>query len=176
MNRLNVHLSIPASPEGNSNPWVHTLSIPVESLMPLSLRPFKLLRYICYAILAARGELSLSQEAVSPPFPYDSPTVDITDIPPEGVLDIYYHLNADEQPFPLDPQLECLTVSTSDSQVNLRRANFRETIVARDGTCVVTGHDVTVCAAAHLIAVSKGDDVRAIHFIRAACQLITFFC
>jgi len=166
MNCLNVHLSIPASPEGNSNAWVHALTIPVESLMPLSLRPFKLLRYICYAILAAHGELSLSQETVSPSFPYDSPTVDITEIPPEGVLNIYYHVNADEQTFPLDPQLECLTAfHTSDSLVSLRQVDFRNMIGARDGTCVVTGHEMMFCDAVHLITVSMGDDVCVIYFI-----------
>jgi len=107
MNLIDVHLSMPVSPDNSTSVWVHTLSIPVESFMPLSLRPFKLLRYICYTLLAAHRELSLSHDLEHPPspFPYEAATINIVDIPPNGVLDIYYHIDEGEQShiFPLDP-------------------------------------------------------------------------
>jgi len=128
--------------------------------------------------VAAHGELSLSQDpkpAAVPPFPYDSPTVNIIEIPADGtILNIYYHVDVDEQPhiFPLDPRLEYLTVTTSDSQlpVSLRQADFKDMISKRDGDiCVATGQERSFCKVAHLIEVSKGDNVCAVHFVQTTC-------
>jgi hypothetical protein len=65
----------------------------------------------------------------------------------------------------LDPprlvDVDALDDRTSDaSELSDRRADFRDRIVDRDGTCVNTGEQVGHCTACHIIPHSKGDNVR----------------
>jgi hypothetical protein len=143
--------------------WVHCLHIPAQHLTSLSLRPFKLLRYMCFSIVAARGHLSLSKEHPDS-VPYDSLSIDI---PPDGTLDIYYHLEVDQEPyvFPINPTTTFSSrtssaASSSDSQL----CNFRAGVATRDHTCVIW-HDfdpnasLSSCDVAHLVGCTKGDEV-----------------
>jgi hypothetical protein len=65
----------------------------------------------------------------------------------------------------LDPprlvDVDAIDDRTSDaSELSDRRADFRDRIVDRDGTCVSTGEQVELCIACHIIPHSKGDNVR----------------
>jgi len=48
---VNVFVSLP------NDGWVHALSIPLEEIWRLSLRPLKWLRYATFAVLGAKGHL-----------------------------------------------------------------------------------------------------------------------
>ena len=51
---------------------------------------------------------------------------------------------------------------TSDlSVLTVRRADFRERLINRDRTCVISGEPVHNCTACHIIPHSKGNDVRS---------------
>ena len=57
---------------------------------------------------------------------------------------------------------------TSDaSALSERRRDFRERIIARDGTCVITGDLADNCTACHILPHSKGDDVRLYDFFQS---------
>jgi len=65
----------------------------------------------------------------------------------------------------LDPprlvDVDAIDDRTSDaSELSDRRADFRDRIVDRDGTCVSTGEQAELCIACHIIPHSKGDNVR----------------
>jgi hypothetical protein len=156
---IDVHLFLPVSPTNRDDmEWVHYLHLPVQLLIPLSLRPFKFLRYMCFSIVASRGHLSFSKEHLDP-VPYDSPSIDILT---DGTLNIYYHLDADQQPyvFPINPTSAPNTptssvCSSNDSQI----INFRVGVANRDDTCVGTDAPGHLCEVAHLIGITKGDEV-----------------
>jgi hypothetical protein len=50
---------------------------------------------------------------------------------------------------------------TSDaSSLSTRRANFRQDVLDRDETCVLTSTSARLCQACHIIPHAKGDEVR----------------
>ena len=46
------------------------------------------------------------------------------------------------------------------SEVSDYRADFRDRIIERDGTCVCTDEEAEHCVACHILPHSKGDNVR----------------
>jgi hypothetical protein len=50
-------------------------------------------------------------------------------------------------------------VTMSSATETQRPRSFREKIVQRDGSCVITGQQLELCDAAHLIPRGKGDEV-----------------
>jgi hypothetical protein len=57
--------------------------------------------------------------------------------------------------------IDALNVSTSSaSELSDRRANFRDRIIDRDGTCVCTGEEAIFCDASHIVPQCKGSNVR----------------
>ena len=50
--------------------------------------------------------------------------------------------------------------TSASSDLSTRRADFRDRIIARDGTCVSTGQLPQFCVACHIIPHSKGNNVR----------------
>jgi hypothetical protein len=50
-------------------------------------------------------------------------------------------------------------VTTSSATAAQHSGSFREKIVQRDGSCIITGEKVELCDAAHLIPGGKGDEV-----------------
>jgi hypothetical protein len=155
---IDVHLSLPVSPTNRDMEWIHVLHIPARQLLPLSLRPFKLLRYMCFSIVAARGHLSFSKKRPHS-VPYDSLSIDV---PPDGTLNVYYHLDANQQPyvFPINPTTAPNTPTSSVcSSNNSELIKFRTGVADRDGTCVTCDLETCLCEVVHLIGVSKGDKV-----------------
>ena len=49
--------------------------------------------------------------------------------------------------------------TSNASQLTERRADFRQRVIERDGTCVMTGDLIHNCNACHIIPHVKGDDV-----------------
>ena len=146
----------------NGSSQVPFLSVPLNDLQRLSIRPLKWLRFATFAVCGARGDLSLSP---------GGPTVnyDATEIG-----ESYYYTHSGETY--LVCHLLGVTIYiigqfafvdynalneriTSSSQTQ-RRSNFRRDVLERDGMfCVFTGETQDVCDAAHIIPRSKGDEV-----------------
>ncbi|KAH8994522.1 hypothetical protein EDB92DRAFT_1943833 [Lactarius akahatsu] len=121
------------------------LSIPLDDVQRLSIRPFKWLRYVLYSICGARGDLYA--RLGDPPVDYDSTEL------------------ADHLIYFYEPSGHCIFIDheglndrlTSTDQTP-RRENFRKEILARDKEfCVVTREPANDCDAAHLIPRSKTD-------------------
>ncbi|KAH9172519.1 hypothetical protein EDB89DRAFT_1851085 [Lactarius sanguifluus] len=122
------------------------LSIPLDDVQRLSIRPFKWLRYVMYCICGARGDLSASQGG--PPVDYDSTKL---------ADDVIYFYEPSGQCIFVD--YECLNDSMTSTNQTPRRDNFRREIMARDGSfCVITRDVERSCDAAHIIPRSKGDE------------------
>jgi hypothetical protein len=63
---------------------------------------------------------------------------------------------------------------TSDaSDLTSRRADFRQGVIARDSTCVITGQPPNLCDACHIVPHSKGNNVRPLKFYDLA--MFSFF-
>jgi len=62
---------------------------------------------------------------------------------------------------PLYVDVKALEDRTSDALGATSTAAFRDSLIARDGTCVMTGEVARNCTACHILPHSKGDDVRS---------------
>ncbi|KAH9025432.1 hypothetical protein EDB85DRAFT_1893856 [Lactarius pseudohatsudake] len=122
------------------------LSIPLEDVQRLSVRPFKWMRFVMFSICGARGELSAIP---------DGPTVNYNTT--ELVDTTYYYKPLGDFIFVdlhgLNDQKMSATDQTKCS------SDFRMKVMARDKSCVITQEPPDDCDAAHLIPQSKGDDV-----------------
>ena len=68
------------------------------------------------------------------------------------------------EPFLLDPDL--MDDRTSDaSTMSTDRANFRQRVIDRDGTCLMTGTGARYCQACHIIPHAKGHQVCSEYFL-----------
>jgi hypothetical protein len=122
------------------NVYHPALSIPVDACQHFSVHPLTWLRYLGFTISGNEGHVSTLP---------DGPEVDHlqANIPPGN----YYYVSQDL--YLLDPDL--MDDRTSDaSDISSSRGNFRDRVVARDGTCVMTG--ATGFQACHIIPHAKG--------------------
>jgi hypothetical protein len=139
------------------------LSIPNRDVQRLAIRPSKWLRFVMFCICGAHGKLhAMSDDSVVD----DNSTTLSNDIywyEPQGKVFFVRSLSQ-----PQTPSLEefifvdyhGLNERITTSTLTLRRHNFRDEIVVRDGPfCVITGVDSGLCDAAHLIPKSKGNEV-----------------
>ncbi|KAH9050889.1 hypothetical protein EDB83DRAFT_1346785 [Lactarius deliciosus] len=124
---------------------VSFLSIPLADVQRLAIRPFKWLRYVMYSICGAHGDLYATLDG--PPVDYDSTRL-VNDA-------IYYY----------KPSGKCVFVDYKDLHDQVTTTSqtdgcydFRQDIVRRDESCVITKEFEGICDAAHLISWSKGDE------------------
>lgn len=68
---------------------------------------------------------------------------------------------SEEEPRVLD--IRFIDDQITDSDVSENRAGFRDEVIARDRTCIVTAAPVEYCDACHYCPHSKGSEVR--HFV-----------
>ena len=146
--------------DGTKHPF---LSIPNCDVQRLAIRPLKWLRFVMFCICGARGQLhALSDDSA---VDYNSTTLsnDIYWYKPQGKVFFVRSLSQ-----PQTPSLENLIFvdykglneRMTTTTLTLRRHNFRNEILVRDGNyCVITGETSEDCDAAHLIPKSKGDEV-----------------
>ena len=111
------------------------------------------------AILGVEGHLSNAEDD-NTPVDYD------LELLPTQSIALYYHTPIEQKrrQFPVDPELSKTRIGTSSSQTS-RQENFRDDIISRDGSCVLTGGNALDCDATHLLPHSKGNDV---------CPLLSF--
>ncbi|KAH9174872.1 hypothetical protein EDB89DRAFT_1948327 [Lactarius sanguifluus] len=121
------------------------LSIPLADVQRLAIRPFKWLRYVMYSICGARGDLYATLDG--PPVDYDS-TALANDA-------IYYYKPSGECVFVDYKDLHDQITSTSQTD---DRYDFRQDVMRRDKSCVITKEHEQICDAAHLISWNKGDE------------------
>ncbi|KDQ56787.1 hypothetical protein JAAARDRAFT_301400 [Jaapia argillacea MUCL 33604] len=138
-----------------NDPPVLALSIPLNDIQRLSLRPLKWLRYITFAVCGARGDLSTTPD--SPAVDYDS----VHHLDP--VAEAYYY--TPQETYRLIDHSGLNERITSSAQTT-RRSRFREDIMGRDGSrCVFTREIPLLCDATHIIPSCKGDE-----YIQAVLQ------
>ncbi|KAG1879122.1 hypothetical protein F4604DRAFT_1753160 [Suillus subluteus] len=146
-----IHLSLPKLQDDPNLQWVPSFRVLVARILPWSLHPYALIRYMCFATTGARGELSLSSQYPVNPVAYNSPT--LSDDTPD--LHVYYHVQEDQRPytFPINP---IRPIDGRDTPTPTEK--FKNGVTERDGgTCIVNHLRSDLCEAAHLIDVNKGN-------------------
>ncbi|KAH7886539.1 hypothetical protein F5I97DRAFT_1003754 [Phlebopus sp. FC_14] len=128
----------------NQNTWIHALQIPYSDIQRLCLRPLKWLRFVAFTISGAHGDLSETQDGH--PVNYENTS---------DLADTYYYI-ATEQFHLVD--YNALNDRVTSSGLTPGRAGFRDIILDRDGSCVITRADNRICDAAHVIPRCKGDE------------------
>ncbi|KAH9025430.1 hypothetical protein EDB85DRAFT_217922 [Lactarius pseudohatsudake] len=136
---VNIHLDVNGS-------QVLFLTIPLEDVQRLSIRPFKWLRFVVFSICGARGELSAIPNGHTVDYNTTTELVDTT----------YYYKPLGDFIFIDLHGLNDRKTPTTD--MNKRTSKFRESVMARDKLCVITQESLDDCDAAHLIPKSKGND------------------
>ncbi|KAI0291867.1 hypothetical protein BC826DRAFT_465994 [Russula brevipes] len=139
---VNIHL------RQKDGPWICALTIPLEDIGRLSLRPLKWLRFVAFAVLGVKGHL------------YDSPGGNVVDYGILSLADLandYYYFSPEVEYLLVDRQ--GLNDRITSSTVAERDSRFRDAVALRDGNrCVITREDAPDCDAAHIISHSKGDE------------------
>ncbi|KAG1838034.1 hypothetical protein DFJ58DRAFT_134637 [Suillus subalutaceus] len=146
-----IHLSLPKLQDEPNLRWVLSFRVLVARILPWSLHPYALIRYMCFATTGARGELSLSSQYPVNPVAYNSPT--LSDDTPD--LHVYYHVQEDQRPytFPINP---IRPIDGRDTPTPTEK--FKNGVAERDGgTCIVSHLRSDLCEAAHLIDVNNGN-------------------
>ncbi|KAH7886545.1 hypothetical protein F5I97DRAFT_1004534 [Phlebopus sp. FC_14] len=128
----------------NQNTWIHALQIPYSDIHRLCLRPLKWLRFVAFTISGAHGDLSETQDGH--PVNYDNTS---------DLADTYYYITTEQ--FHL-VDYNALNDRVTSSGLTPGRAGFRDNILNRDGSCVITRADSRICDAAHIIPRYKGDE------------------
>ncbi len=144
---------------------VSFLRIPIKDVKRLSVRPFKWLRFVMYAICGTPGKISATPDGDE--VEYDRTelaNVDIQYYYQGKVLFLYVDFLltaiAASQENPSFVDFQGLNDQVTPSNIRTERMrNFRVQIVERDGSCVITGELAEICDAAHLIPRAKGDKV-----------------
>ncbi|KAJ7440622.1 hypothetical protein FB451DRAFT_1300036 [Mycena latifolia] len=135
-NTVRLHLQI----EGHWRPF---LEIPGPELARFSLRPIKWLRYLGWCIYGQPGWLSTTP---------GGPEV-VGDA--QADVDYYYVSNLPARFI----DVNAIDDRTSNSsQHNQRHGAFRQDLIERDMTCIVTGAPPNDCTACHILPHSKGDE------------------
>src|SRR5258708_7082335 len=138
------------------------LSIPLVKCREYSVNPLKWLAYLGYAIYGAEGRLSTSKcgqeirnySADVQPRSYYFISAGKSDLS-HSLLSLLTFL--DEPRF---VDVDAVNERTSNlSNLTDRRADFRQRVIERDGTCVITAEPADLCHACHILPHSNGDDV-----------------
>ncbi|KAF8957264.1 hypothetical protein BDZ97DRAFT_1670266 [Flammula alnicola] len=137
---INLHLSY-------QNEQIVALTIPIDDIKRLSLRPPKWLRYVAFAVFGAPGRLALTSDANAPDVDYDVPLGEISGdyyYIPDGELHLvdYQALNGP------------ITSSVSSD----RPSKFHTQVKNRDASCVFTRNPGEDCDAAHILPRCKGNE------------------
>ncbi|KAI9441718.1 hypothetical protein H4582DRAFT_2127457 [Lactarius indigo] len=111
------------------------LSIPLSDIQRPAIRPFKWLRYVMYPICGARGDLYATLDGSSV----------------ERII-----LQAFREMFLVD--YKCLHDQMTSTDQTDCRYDFRQDVLRRDGSCVITNEREHICDAAHLTPWNKGDE------------------
>jgi hypothetical protein len=142
------------------------LSISLAECTTFAVRPLKWLRFLGFAIYGCEGSLSTSK--AGPVIDDYTGEVEARSyyFIPDGKLDCYALrslltlLTFSGEPRLID--IDAIDDRTSDaSDLSERRADFRQRVIDRDGTCVITGDYAVNCTACHILPHSKGDNVRS---------------
>ena len=143
-------------------PWVHCLTLPLETLnaLRLSRRPYRWILFAIGVVIGARGVLSSG-----PNCSFDLDFVG----PLTESADLFYYISDDEKRrmFPVDPAIG-RTHDTSSVHV-AQGVPFHDRVAERDTRqCVVASMMEWACDAVHLLPHSKGDEVCNIysHFVQ----------
>ncbi|KAI0789421.1 hypothetical protein C8Q75DRAFT_765568 [Abortiporus biennis] len=131
--------------------WRQSLKIPISEIPHFSTAPRRWLGYLGYSITGRVGTLR--------------PRPDVQDLnldssePIEMYPNYYYILQEDVEISPVDPDLGSSTISdiSSLSSLSGRHEYFKEALVARDCTCIMSQAIPFGCDGAHLIRCSLGD-------------------
>ncbi|KAF8964218.1 hypothetical protein BDZ97DRAFT_1660573 [Flammula alnicola] len=138
---INLHLSY-------QNEEMVALTIPIDDIKRLSLRPLKWLRYVAFAVFGAPGRLALTSDANAPDVDYD--------VPLGKISGDYYYIPDGEIHLVDYRALNDHTITSSVSSD--RPSNFRTEVVNRDASCVFTRQPAVVCDAAHILPRCKGNE------------------
>ncbi|KDQ07698.1 hypothetical protein BOTBODRAFT_192252 [Botryobasidium botryosum FD-172 SS1] len=145
---VNLHTRNTAA-RAQDEPWLHLLAIPLADIQRLCHRPFKWLRFVLFAICGVKGDLYLAPggEMVD----YQSTLAQ------EFQAGDYYYIPNGSYNF-IDPK----AINGRHTSIEtVRRADFRDEIIARDGhQCPfsVEYTPETMCDSAHIIPHSKGSN------------------
>ncbi|KIL59038.1 hypothetical protein M378DRAFT_15139 [Amanita muscaria Koide BX008] len=130
------------------------LSIPLAECSTFAVNPLKWLRFLGFTIYGREGYLSTSK---------DGPEID--DYTANIEARSYYFVSEGEARL---VDVDAMDDRTSDarwddsysdeSYLTNRRRDFSESVVARDGTCVITGDIEQNCIACHILPHSKGSN------------------
>jgi hypothetical protein len=130
------------------------LTIPVADVSRYSTKPLKWIRYAMAAVAGCQGDLVIYTEDETNHKGQTLP-LNLEDTAPQ-------HRNL--RFIPGGPisfiDVDGLNHLKSSQVTTSSRARFRNDIVERDGSCVITGLEEDGCDACHLIPHSKGDEVR----------------
>ncbi|KLO18241.1 hypothetical protein SCHPADRAFT_993671 [Schizopora paradoxa] len=135
----------------NSNPTIG-LSIPVTEILHFTRSPLKWLRYLGYVIYGAEGQLSETAGGVA----VDYQRAQVDDLR----ASYYYVPDTQSAPCCLIDAVVNRTHSTNSSTISEPRHNFRNTIMSRDGCCIMTGVNPLqgVIEACHIIPHMRGSE------------------
>ncbi|KAI0294650.1 hypothetical protein B0F90DRAFT_1755259 [Multifurca ochricompacta] len=151
---INVYASLLKKPGSNIDPgpsdqnWILALRIPTNKV------PFRCYKWVLFAIsvvTGAQGTLSTR--------PYTLHPVDFTGGLPTENVSLYYHISEEEKQrmLPIDPEPRLINTNVTSSVATTRQQYFHDSLVLRDGSCVLTGCSKLLCDGAHLISHCKGD-------------------
>ncbi|KDQ05910.1 hypothetical protein BOTBODRAFT_182092 [Botryobasidium botryosum FD-172 SS1] len=149
---VDLHIRNTAA-QAQDKSWLHLLSIPLADVQRLCHRPFKWLRFVLFAICGVKGDLYLAPEGEKVDYhntlAHDFQAGD------------YYYIPNGSYNF-IDPE----TINGRHTSIeNVRRADFQDDIMARDGNqCrfILAAMPSCLCTAAHIIPHSKGSNYLAV--------------
>ncbi|KAK0495721.1 hypothetical protein EDD18DRAFT_1287147 [Armillaria luteobubalina] len=146
---VNIHLSYRTI-------QVLALSIPIDDIKRLSIRPLKWLRYVAFAVFGATGRLALTADGSA--IEDENITWEFEDqlredyyYIPDGALHLVDYQGLNDR----------MTSSVTEAHLS----SFRQSIIRRDGDgCVFTGAEVAYCEAIHILPRCKGHEyIQAVH-------------
>lgn len=158
--------------------WLPVLTIPTNEISRYTLRPLKWLRFLGFAIYGREGVLSADPDG-SQPVEYDTQLAKLQEnyyfSSPRTML-LYC-----SSPLPLtetmvdEPRLADVDDRSSDAHsLDSSRGGFRNELLERDGTCVISGEPPCYCQAAHLLPHAKGDKVHTSLFLPHLSHFLRF--
>ena len=131
------------------------LTIPVTDASQYSTKPLKWIRYIMAAVVGCKGELMTYTEDENGHEGHAHLPLNLEDAAPQHRKLCF---------IPEGPMnfvdVDGLNHLKSSQVTTPSRVGFRDNIVERDGSSVVTGLEQEFCDACHLIPHSKGNEVR----------------
>ncbi|KAK0490320.1 hypothetical protein IW261DRAFT_1387622 [Armillaria novae-zelandiae] len=151
---VNIHLSY-------RNKQGLALSIPIDDIRRLSIRPLKWLRYVAFTVFGATGHLALTADGSA--FEDENITWESED----RLCEDYYYIpdGKGTSSFLRLPSPDGLNDRITSSVTEVHLSSFRNSIQRRDGDCrVFTGTGAAYCEAIHILPRCKGHEyIQAVH-------------